>query len=103
MKPAKSFHLTLDAEVLDRLDAFRASRGLSRSAAVALLVEVGVEVASVPATREEALGMLSESARAGSVAARVQLARLLVSAPPVDPIQRRRVELAAKRQARGIV
>jgi hypothetical protein len=73
---------------------------LSRSAAVALLVEVGADAASTPATREEALGMLSESARAGSVAARVQLARLLVSAEPVDPIQARRDELAGKRLAR---
>jgi len=66
----------IGAEALERLDGLAAERGLSRSGALRALLERG-GAARAAADRQEALTLLSESARGGSVAARVALARLL--------------------------
>src|SRR4051812_3790384 len=90
--------VSLDLATLARLDRFAGDRNLSRSEAVRVLVN-GEAGTAAPAEREEALALLTESARAGSVAARVALARLLAR-DVTDPIQRRRDELAQRRRAR---
>ena len=58
--------------------------------------------ARVAAGRDEALMLLSESARDGSVPARIALARLLSAPDGRTPIERRMDELAAKRRARNV-
>jgi metal-responsive CopG/Arc/MetJ family transcriptional regulator len=85
--------------VLERVDGIAAERGLSRSGAVRTLLEAPVPERA-PADRHEALVLLSEAARDGSVTARVTLARL-VAQEEADPVRRRRDELAARRRARA--
>ncbi len=91
----------IGVEALERLDGLAAERGLSRSGALRALLEGPVR-ARVLADREEALTLLSESARDGSVPARIALARLLAG-PSTGraPVQRRRDELKARREAKG--
>jgi predicted transcriptional regulator len=88
----------VSAETLAKLDKTAAERGLSRSGALRALLE-GDLPQGAPADHGEALLLLAESARSGSVPARIALERAL---RPVDsdPVQRRIDELAAKRQAR---
>lgn len=87
-------------EVADRLDAVAAARGLSRSECVRSLLAAATAVLE-PATFHEALGLLSEKARAGSVPAQVALIRALARDIGRDPLQRRRDELATRRRARA--
>ena len=89
------------AEV-ERLDGFAAGRGLSRAAALrALLREPGEAPSALP-TPAEAVALLAESARDGSVTARVALARLLDgSSAGRTPAELRRDELKARREAKG--
>jgi predicted transcriptional regulator len=87
-------------EALKRLDGFADGRGLNRSDALRALLE-GEIPQSAPADREEALTLLSESARGGSVFARIALARLTVGAAEPGYVERRRDELAAARARRG--
>jgi len=88
------------AEV-ERLDGFAAGRGLSRAGALrALLRDPGEPPAAVPAAAD-AVALLAESARDGSVTARVALARLLSRPDARSPVERRLDELAAKRKARA--
>jgi hypothetical protein len=91
--------LRLPSAVVERLDAMASERGCSRARAFELLIEDGGPPAAAP-TRERALSMLAESAEAGSVTARIALERALRTSGAVDPLQRRRDELAARREAR---
>lgn len=85
---------------LERLDGLASERGLSRSGALRALLE-GAGPAPVAADGEEALVLLSESARAGSVPARIALVRLLSKpAAAVDPVQAEIDELARRRRAK---
>jgi predicted transcriptional regulator len=88
----------VSAETLAKLDKTAAKRGLSRSEALRALLEGDLPQAA-PADHGEALLLLAESARSGSVPARVALEKAL---RPVDsdPVQARIDELAAKRRAR---
>jgi hypothetical protein len=86
-------------EALKRLDGFADGRGLTRSDALRALLE-GEVPQSAPADREEALTLLSDSARGGSVPARIALARLTAGAAPRGYVERRRDELAAARARR---
>jgi hypothetical protein len=74
--------ISLSAATYDRLSALAAEHGLSRSKMVTLLLGRGpsVEVGS-----ERALELLAESAEAGSVQARIALARLMVAKPGKEP------------------
>ncbi len=88
-------------EALERLDAIAGEQGSSRSAAVRALIETG-SPASAPADLQEALSLLSASAREGSVAARVALARLLADRDRnTSPARRRLDELAERRRRKG--
>jgi predicted transcriptional regulator len=88
----------VSAETLAKLDKTAAERGLSRSGALRALLE-GDLPQGAPADYGEALLLLAESARSGSVPARVALERALRTADS-DPIQRRLDELATRRRAR---
>jgi hypothetical protein len=88
----------VSAETLAKLDKTAAKRGLSRSGALRALLE-GDLPRSTCADHDEALLLLSESARSGSVPARIALERALRKAD-ADPVQSRIDELAAKRKAR---
>jgi hypothetical protein len=70
--------LRLTRRTLERLDRLAEDRGCSRAQAVADLIEGPHPEMELP-TRERALWLLSESAEAGSVTARVALARLLMA------------------------
>ena len=91
----------IPAEVLERLDCIAHERGSSRSAVVRALIETGPPT-SAPADLQEAMALLSTSAREGSVAARVALVRALLERERhVSPARRRLDELAARRQRKG--
>jgi hypothetical protein len=77
--------LRLTEEALERLDAVAAERGCSRAQAVMDLLDNPKPPLEAP-SRERALFLLAESAEAGSVTARVALARLL--APSAEQPQR---------------
>jgi type III secretory pathway component EscU len=70
--------VSLSESALKRLELLMGERGQSRSRVVEDLLEAPVPSVGVP-TRERALQLLSESAEAGSVTARVALARLLAA------------------------
>jgi hypothetical protein len=89
----------IPTSALARLDRLAADRGVSRSAALRVLLE-GDASTRRPADRDEAMTLLSESARDGSIPARVALVRALGVDTTTDPLQRRRDELAARRRAR---
>jgi hypothetical protein len=93
----------VSAETLARLDKTAAEHGLSRSGALRVLLEGDLPQAA-PADHSEALLLLAESARSGSVPARVALERALRRAD-ADPIQskvdRRIDQLAARRRKRS--
>jgi predicted transcriptional regulator len=91
--------LRLPQATVERLDRIASERGCSRARAFELLVEGSGPAAPAP-TPERAVQLLAESAEAGSVTARVALARLLSSVRQPDAVQRRRDELAARRRAR---
>jgi predicted DNA-binding protein len=99
-RDTRQFAVRVPARQLERLDKMAAERSLSRSEAVRALIEGGlpeVSAASLP----EALTMLSESARSGSVQAQIALARTLLDVERRrDPAARRRDELAARRRAK---
>jgi hypothetical protein len=89
----------LSADEATRLDGLARKRGSSHAAALRALLRDDDTPAAVP-TPSEALALLAESARDGSVAARVALARLLSRPDARTPVERRMDELAAKRRAR---
>jgi hypothetical protein len=82
--------------MLAKLDKTAAERGLSRSGALRVRLE-GDLPRPAAADHDEALVLLSESARSGSVPARIALERALRRAK-ADPVQARIDELAAKRR-----
>jgi hypothetical protein len=88
----------VSAETLAKLDKTAAERGLSRSGALRALLE-GELPQSAPAHHSEALLLLAESARGGSVPARIAYERAL-RLVDADRVQARIDELAAKRRAR---
>src|SRR4051812_8279744 len=85
----------LSADESARLDALARERGSSQAAALRALLR-GDETAPPVPTPAEALALLAQSARDGSVAARVALARLLSRPDPRTSVERRLDELAAK-------
>jgi hypothetical protein len=93
--------LRLPRVVVERLDAFAAERRCSRARAFQLVMDGPAPAVAAP-TRERALLLLAESAEAGSVAARIALERALRTTGAADPLQRRRDELAARREAREV-
>jgi hypothetical protein len=88
----------VSAETLAKLDETAAERGLSRSGTLRALLE-GDLPRGAPADHGEALLLLAESARSGSVPARIALERALRTADS-DPIQARIDELATRRRSR---
>jgi hypothetical protein len=72
-----------------RLDRLASTRGLSRSELVRrLLAEADGAPATIPPNRSEALQLLAEKARAGSVAAMVALERALrLGGEPAMPVR----------------
>ena len=90
--------LRLPQASVDRLDGLAAERRCSRARAFQLLLEASEPPAPAP-TSQRALALLAESAEAGSVQARVALARLL-STEPRDPVRAEIDEIARRRRAR---
>ena len=90
----------LEAPEAARLYEFARERGLSRAAALRSLLTAADGAPAEPPTATEALVLLAESARGGSVAARVALARLLSRPDARSPVERRMDEFTAKRRAR---
>jgi Ribbon-helix-helix protein, copG family len=88
----------VSAEALAKLDRAAAERGLSRSGALRVLLE-GELPRGEPVNHDEAVRLLAESARSGSIPARIALERATRSVD-ADPVQARIDELAAKRRAR---
>src|SRR5688572_29503214 len=88
----------LSAPEVDRLNDLARSRGSSRAASLRSLL-TAEKAPTEPSTPNEALSLLAESARDGSVAARVALARLLHRPDARSPVERRMDELAEKRRA----
>jgi hypothetical protein len=89
---------------LARLDVL--ADGRSRGSAMReLLRGTGAPVPVTPPTAAEVLALLATSARDGSVPAQVALARLLTADRAAQaartPVQARRDELRARREARG--
>jgi Ribbon-helix-helix protein, copG family len=89
----------LSAETLAKLDQTAAERGLSRSGALRVLLE-GDLPQPAPADHSEALLLLAESARSGSVPARIALERALRRANADDRVEAKVDELRARRRAR---
>ena len=82
-------------EAVERLDALAAARGWTRSETLRALIETGLPAAR-SATLAEAIALLSDSARTGSVPAQSALVRHLAARERrQDPVQARRDELAA--------
>lgn len=81
--------ITIGEQDLAKLDEMAAERGLSRSAAIRALLSGEVPSAAA-ADHTEAVLMLSESARAGSVQARIHLERALrdqhATGDPIDKL-----------------
>jgi hypothetical protein len=90
--------IRLNADELANVDRLRA--GLSRGAYLrSLLRGANGQPASLAPSHAEAIALLAEQARGGVAASAVALERALRRAP-IDPVQARIDELAAKRRAR---
>jgi metal-responsive CopG/Arc/MetJ family transcriptional regulator len=95
----KPVHVSFDDATLAKLDGWAAANGIrTRSAAIRALVEG--KMAEELSGRDEAVEMLTESARAGSVTARVALVRHYGPATPDEHVARRMDELARRRRER---
>src|SRR3954452_22388664 len=93
---ARAVNVSFKDETLAKLDAWRASQGIrTRSAAIKALVEG--TLAEQLDEREEAVEMLRQQARGGSVSATIALVRHY-DQQPVDPIERRLDEIARARR-----
>jgi hypothetical protein len=92
--------LRLPPAAVEELDRVASEAGCSRARAVERLLE-GPGLPAAAPTLGRALLLLAESAEAGSISARVALARTLSDREPRrDRVQARRDELAAHRRAR---
>jgi len=95
MSESRQISVKLPKPTLERLEAMAAERGHSRAAMIRVLIEADAPAGGV-ASGAEALRLLSESARAGSIQAQIALERALRAAGPepegdlLDELARRR-------------